>query len=126
MKDMDRVIKKVTEEVFNVNNSNTEDINVLAAMIAASAGISISGGISNEQMVKEGLISVYDQKDNEELGELINMMAPQNVKANIGFAVDYRDYNQAKTFYEANQETLNKYYTLINERSRYLNESHSL
>ena len=125
--EMDQIIKKITEDTFNVNRLNTENNNVLAAMIAASAGISLAGDITNEQTVIDVLISIYNQENNEKLAELIKMMGPQNVKDSIGFSIDYRDYNQARYFYEINKETLDKYYNLINERNlNYSNESHNL
>ncbi len=124
----DALLKNNLEKQFIVNASSSEEPQVLAAMITAASKMAKYNEFNDnvdEDMVIDEILDLYQKVEDENVTTIIGM-APQYVQNNIGYAVDFTDYNSAIKAYKGNKEAYDKiYYGLLN-RNEERNQSHHL
>ncbi len=121
----DALLKNNLEKQFVINKSNLDEPQVLAAMITAASKMAKCTDNVDENMVVDEILDLYRKAEDVGVTSLIGM-APQYVRNNIGYAVDFNDYNSAIMAYKANVEAYDKIYYGILKRSEERNQSHHL
>lgn len=106
-------LKQKLEEMFVHKDCNLKNVSSLAALITAASKMAMHSGIVNEFDTIDELIDLYNVE--EETKKLIGM-SPQYVKSNIGYSVDFMDFNISKRVYDANKFSYDDLYKRVAKR----------
>ncbi len=113
----DLAILSRSNNLFLKKDVDTFSDDVVASIVTAAMEMSKFAEIpyTTEDTVKEELLDIYKKKDSEEVLELIGS-APQFVKNSIGFSVDFKDFNKGTLAYQADKESYDSLYQMIEKR----------
>lgn len=110
----EKILKEKIEGLFVKQETDLTLPNTLGALITAASKMASPSEIVDEHTSIDELINLYNAS--EETKNLIGM-SPQFVKANIGYSVDFQDYNAAATAYNVDKENYDELYHMILNRS---------
>lgn len=110
----EKILKEKLESIFVKQEADLTLPHNLGALITAASKMAIPSSIIDEYTTMDELISLYNAS--EEAKSLIGM-GPQYVKTNIGYSVDFQDYNAATTTYNASKGSYDELYQMILNRS---------
>lgn len=104
--------KTLLESLFIKNGADTTKPHIIGAIASACAGIATCCTELNKEDIKKAVLKLYNMEELDGLDDLTNM-SPSYVKTNIGFSIDFKDYNASKLYYELNKEALDSLYNSI-------------
>lgn len=106
-------INKLANELFVQKDVNSNDPQVIAALITAASEMSKYSEITSPEEVIEALSKIYDVIGFKEIEDMIGALGPQFVKTIIGFPVNFVNFAQAQMAYIASNEKYNDLYQSI-------------
>ena len=116
--DNDIRLKNSLETVFIQKEVDMSNPAVLASLISAASGMALSSNnIIDSETTRDELLNLYGQSENENLRNL-SYLNSNYVKANIGYSVQFEDYDRAAACYNAEKQTYDSLYTQISERAK--------
>lgn len=116
MRELDEVLlKQKLNEIFVKKEINIENPNCMAALITAASKMATYSNRIDEFTTIDELVDLY--MASEETKQLIGM-APQYVKANIGYSIDFNDFNVAENAYRSEKNAYNELYYRIAKRNQ--------
>lgn len=95
-------IKRLAEKIFIKKECDINQPHIIASMITAAAEMAKASDTVSREQVIDVLAEIYNAKDNQQIGNIPSSF----VKSNIGYSVDFNDYNGVQVNYGVDYERL--------------------
>ena len=116
--DNDMRLKSLVENIFIQKDVDMNKPIVLASLISAVSGMSLaSDNIIDSETTRDELLNLYGQSENESLRNL-SYLNSNYVKANIGYSVEFEDYDRVSACYNSQKQIYDALYNQIAQRSK--------
>ena len=116
--DNDMRLKSLVENIFIQKDVDMNKPIVLASLISAASGMSLaSNNIIDSETTRDELLNLYCQSENESLRNL-SYLNSNYVKVNIGYSVEFEDYDKASACYNSQKQIYDSLYNQIAQRSK--------
>lgn len=113
----DIILKNNLEKMFIKKEVDINNPAVLASLISAVSGMASASDFAiDSEETRDELLDLYGQNENEELKSM-SYLNSNFVKLNIGYSVQFEDYDSARTCYMADKQNYDRLYTGIANRS---------
>lgn len=109
-------LKNQLERTFIQKEVDLNSPSVIASLVSAASGMTLAADTTmDSEITRNEILELYGQSENESLRNM-SYLNSNYVKANIGYSVQFEDYERARTCYLADKENYDTLYAKINNR----------
>ena len=109
-------LKNQLERTFIQKEVNMNNPAVIASLVSAASGMTLAADTTmDSEITRNEILELYGQSQNEGLRNM-SYLNSNYVKANIGYSVQFEDYERARACYLADKENYDTLYEKINNR----------